>query len=610
MQAFMVPNGLASLEHADGGALDGAERPPAAISPLPASGSRSDPARLAGLLAGSLALIAWAAIGACYGLISPVQPPMGLLVLFGVAGLGVAATICMVLERILRRGMQSAVQQARAEQRAFIQQGLDQLVEGIAIWDSEDRLEYWNRGFEELMPRVTSHLRRGMTYDALLRVWIDCGYAPRSAGPQWIQDCLESRWLGKSRDTRRIEERDLAFIEQSNDDGVTAMSITDVTSARARERALKDSEERYSLALIASNEALWDYDLRTGKTYLSRRAVAMIGAKNGQEGISRETWIDHIHPEDAEAQASAWERHLRGESEVYGIDYRVIAANGEIRWVYDRGVALRDSTGSAYRIAGSLGDITDRKRTEADLTSARDAAQLADRARTEFLSNLTHEFKTPLNVVIGFSEILVQGAEPAVSDADRRSYLEEVHQAGKRLDRLVSDLLDLARTGSSDSAVADSQVDLNLCIGRACELVAHRAEQRSIDIALALPETPLRLIGDLGKLKHAMVNLLGYAIGMCDAGGAVAVSAAHETGVGHMVRVEFPVCGVTSQQLHNALKPLTPEDAPSTTRTDGIDLALAVVESFVTLHDGVLELSVVADGRASAVLQLPQERVI
>lgn len=558
----------------------------------------------------ALFLLAWGSAGLAFATVSVVSLPLLAGIGYGLAGTGIAVTMAMVLQRLLRRRAAAAMQAAASVQRAFHQEAIDQLADGFSVWDADDRLTMWNRRFEDMMPRAAPHLRRDMTYEDLLKVWIESGYAPRQAGERWVQDCQERRWQGESSNLRNIDDSEFAFIERTGDDGTTALLVSDVTAPRARERALKDSDERYSLALIASNEALWDYDLRSEQCYLAPRAQAMLAPGKDGSAITRGNWSDYVHPDDVARQQEAWRSHLAGETDVYSIEYRIIDVNGEPRWVYDCGLALRDSTGEPYRIAGSLGDISERKRTESALTAARDAAQLADRARTEFLSNITHEFKTPLNVVIGFSDMLCQAKSGDLTNEERLAYADEIRQAGSRLDRLVSDLLDLARAGSADTPLAESQIDVMRCVNRAAELVAHRAQARHVKVEIDDASVLPPVIGDLGKLKHALFSFIGHAVSRCDTTTTIHVRARHEPGRGIAVSMELSMQGVTEARLRGALEPLTPDSVSGVQHADGVDLALAVAESFVKLHGGTLELSIQGADRVMAVLRLPEERVV
>ncbi len=136
---------------------------------------------------------------------------------------------------------------------------------------------------------------------------------------------------------------------------------------RARaEAALRESEERYALALAGANDGLWDWNLATGELYVSARWRLIIGLDDGRP-VDESAWFSRVHPEDLAGLRSALAAHLAGKSTHFEYDHRVLGGGDGYRWVYARGLAVRDRSGSAYRMAGSVTDITRRKLAEEQL---------------------------------------------------------------------------------------------------------------------------------------------------------------------------------------------------------------------------------------------------
>jgi PAS domain S-box-containing protein len=137
-------------------------------------------------------------------------------------------------------------------------------------------------------------------------------------------------------------------------------AVSDITEQKDAEAALRDSEERYALAMEAVNEAVYDWNLRTDETYHSPRLLAAIGVP--QEALrTRQDWLDRVHPEDLQGYRDATVAHLKGETERLVCEYRYRDGAGRWRWARQHGLALRDENGRAYRITGSTGDITEQK---------------------------------------------------------------------------------------------------------------------------------------------------------------------------------------------------------------------------------------------------------
>lgn len=133
------------------------------------------------------------------------------------------------------------------------------------------------------------------------------------------------------------------------------------------QQALADSEERYALCMAGANDGLWDWDLRTGKMYFSPRWRSMIGLEEIEAHLTEREWFDRVHPEDRERLRREIDAQLSGRVPTLNSEHRVLHRDGSYRWMLGRGIAVRDDHQKPYRMAGSLTDITERKRAEEQL---------------------------------------------------------------------------------------------------------------------------------------------------------------------------------------------------------------------------------------------------
>jgi PAS domain S-box-containing protein len=142
---------------------------------------------------------------------------------------------------------------------------------------------------------------------------------------------------------------------------------TEISRQRRIEKALRESEERYALALQGAKDGIWDWNIESGEVYFSPRWKAMLGYDEHEIGQHSRDWWERIHPSDKETLQAAVESHLAGQTPHLECEYRIMHKDGTYRWMLARGLAIRDESGKPYRMAGSQTDMTERKVAEQQL---------------------------------------------------------------------------------------------------------------------------------------------------------------------------------------------------------------------------------------------------
>ena len=193
-------------------------------------------------------------------------------------------------------------------------------------------------------------------------------------------------------------------------------------------------------------------------------------------------------------------------------------ADGSYRCVSTSKVPLRNSAGLVVGTFGISRDITTRKRAEQAMREARDAAEAASRAKSDFLANMSHEIRTPLNAVIGMTELVLE----TELTGPQREYLKMVLESGESLLSVINDILDFSKIEAGKLSLQPAEFDLREDLGDALKSLAFRAHRKGLELACAVqPDVPERLVGDLGRLRQILVNLVGNAIKFTDAGEVV-----------------------------------------------------------------------------------------
>jgi signal transduction histidine kinase len=288
--------------------------------------------------------------------------------------------------------------------------------------------------------------------------------------------------------------------------------------------------------------------------------------------------------------------HLEDRVPVYEMEFRLRAADGSYRWVLSRGrVVERDGHGRASRMVGTLTDLTDRREAEA-LRIARDRAEAANRAKTEFLARMSHELRTPLNAVLGFAQILSQRLG-APDIAEQRLYVDHIEKAGWDLLNLINDVLDLSSIEEGRLPMALRPVALAPLLRNALAAVAPLALPRAILLrADALPDDAF-VVADSGRLRQVFGNLLGNAVKYNRGGGSVTVEVVVQPGA-WQVAVKDTGVGIPEAQMPHLFEPFNRLGRTDADPGAGVGVGLVLSRWLVQAMGGQLTVAS-AEGQGS-----------
>ncbi len=365
---------------------------------------------------------------------------------------------------------------------------------------------------------------------------------------------------------------------------------TDITESKAHEALLAQSQEQLKLALTGSNVALWDWRIAENKIYLSELWANMIGAEPGESRIETTDLLDLLHPDDVAMVMQQINAGIKGDAEFYEVEHRVKHREGHWVWISSHGMVVeRDEEGHALRMTGTNADISARKEAQSELLRAKEAAEQASRVKGDFLANMSHEIRTPMNGIIGMTELALD----TELDAEQREYLELVKVSAHSLLHIVNDILDFSKIEAGRLEIENIEFSMEQMLRDTLKSLATRAHQKGLELMLNVaPDVPERLIGDPGRLRQVLVNLVGNAIKFTSVGEIeVAVNRlSDDTQAELLFSVRDTGIGIARDKFKAVFESFSQADTSTTRQYGGTGLGLTISAQLVALMGGRIGL--------------------
>ncbi len=357
------------------------------------------------------------------------------------------------------------------------------------------------------------------------------------------------------------------------------------------EKALKASEERLALALEATSDGIWDWDIINGRTYASRRCSEIFGIKADTQSLKpSETWAWRIHPDDYDRVSHCLLEHLKGKAP-YDVEYRHLHKSGEYRWQSSRGVALFDKNGNPHRMVGSIRDIHKRKRAEEEKSRLEDQLQQARQmeALGTLAGGVAHDFNNLLTAILGNIELSQMYAK---DDEKIQKSLANAKAACKRAKNLTRQFITFAK-GADSNMKKDSIIKL---IQDTASIALSGSNSKC---EFSLPDDLWQVHFDANQMRQVIRNLIINASEAMQEQGVIEISAEND----HLdaenphfskgkrnvkISIKDHGNGIPKEQMGKIFDPYF--SSKKTVTQKGMGLGLSICYSIIDKHDGYIEV--------------------
>ena len=371
-------------------------------------------------------------------------------------------------------------------------------------------------------------------------------------------------------------ERELTLTRQTAQLKVIAGRLeASLKNAAIINARLNQSEARYKGLVDAQGDAIFRRDGMSRLTYGNDAFFKLFGLTPAR--AIGYPFVPESHPE---SPAPLFGSFLEAGRNRAGYDQHVKTAQG-YRWIAWEDFAVRDSHGRLVEVQSVGRDITDRKALEDALTEARDSAEEASRAKSGFLATMSHEIRTPMNGVLGMGRLLLE----TELRPEQRTYAEAITQSGEALLTLIGDILDFSKIEAGMLELHEDEVDVRGMLCAVAELLCPRAHAKGVEVTVvAMPDVPLTIRADEGRLRQVLTNLVGNAVKFTERGGVCV----EVKPVGGFLRFEVrdTGVGVPPAKRQEIFQEFVQADSSHARKFGGTGLGLAISKRLVDTMGG------------------------
>ena len=338
------------------------------------------------------------------------------------------------------------------------------------------------------------------------------------------------------------------------------------------------------------------------KPIFANAAFAEMLGYTAEEIVRLDSWEHLVAPDERQRVVEICQDRAAGRDAPARYEYKALRKDGGIVWFEN--LSRQVIWDGQPATQATVIDITERKTIALALRAAMLAANEANRTKSEFLATMSHEFRTPLNAILGFSDMIRSQAFTPVYDQAYKDYAEEIYKGGQYMLSLVNDVLDIAAIESGNREFKKASISTNALLKEAVKVIAVAAEEKRIELRLDVPDGLPALRADERACTQILHTLLSNAVKFTDPGGEITVGT-RANGKALEITVADTGRGIAPDQLASVTEPFSQAHSDPFLSEQGTGLGLSIVKSLIEAHDGVLEIESEVDAGTRVTVRFP-----